>query len=268
MEKRKRDLYGRMARKRENSTQSAGGRGGGGSQSSSANPKSKNSSNRPLVGKKLSHSLSWALRHQALAIGLTILPDGYVPVDEILNSTHPKLKGATVEEIQKVVEKNDKQRFRLDQKLRSDFYGLSDANADEPILCIRANQGHSIKLINPELLFTRLSPEELRNLPCIVHGTYVEPWKSIQTTGLNKMNRTHIHFAAGLPGAGGVISGMRRTCTIHIYVDPIRCAEDGVEFFTSDNGVILSAGIDGTLPPKYFSHVTGTNGDVLVDNRE
>mmetsp|Transcript_20985 Transcript_20985/g.51575 ORF Transcript_20985/g.51575 Transcript_20985/m.51575 type:complete len:259 (+) Transcript_20985:128-904(+) len=258
-----------MARKRKNTNQSSGGRGGGGgSQSSSTDTKPNNhTNNRPLTGKKLSHALSWALRHQALAIGLTILPDGYVPVDEILSSTHPKLKGTTLEEIQKVVETSDKQRFRLDQKFRSDFYGPSGANADEKILCIRANQGHSIKNINPELLFTKLSPDELRSLPCIVHGTYVEPWKSIETTGLKKMNRTHIHFASGLPEADGVISGMRKTSTIYIFVNPVKCAEDEIEFFTSANGVILSAGIDGTLPPTYFSHVTGTNGDILMDNR-
>ena len=28
------------------------------------------------------------------------------------------------------------------------------------------------------------------------------------------MNRTHIHFAAGLPGESGVISGMRRSCKV------------------------------------------------------
>lgn len=259
-----------MARKRKNSNSNnqSSGVEGDGSQGSSSNANTKNSNNRPQTGKKLSHSLSWALRHQALAIGLTILPDGYVPVDEILSSTHPKLKGATLEEIRRVVENNDKQRFRLDYKQRSDFYGPTDANADERILCIRANQGHSIDLINPELLFITLSPDELRNLPCIVHGTYVEPWNSIQTTGLKKMNRTHIHFASGLPEADGVISGMRKTCTIYIFVDPKKCAEDGIEFFTSDNGVILSAGIDGTLPPKYFSHVTGNDGNVLLDNRE
>ncbi|CAJ1952464.1 unnamed protein product [Cylindrotheca closterium] len=257
-----------MARKRKNTNGESGGRGGGsGSQSSSTDTKSKNSNNRPLTGKKLSHALSWALRHQALAIGLTILPDGYVPVDEILSSTHPKLKGATLEEIQKMVETNDKQRFRLDQKLRSDFYGISDVNADETIICIRANQGHSIKTINPELLFRRLSPEELRTLPCIVHGTYVEPWKSIQKTGLKKMNRTHMHFASGLPDADGVISGMRKTSTIFIFVDPVKCAEGSIEFFISANGVILSSGIEGTLPPTYFSHVTGTSGDILMDNR-
>jgi 2'-phosphotransferase len=238
--------------------------------------KNKNNDNRKaketksLTGKKLSHALSWALRHQAIAIGLTITPDGYVPVDEILTSTHPKLQGATLEEIQKVVETNDKQRYGLAQRPRSAYYAEGSSDPNTTILCIRANQGHSIKIIDPNLLLKKLSPEELRILPRIVHGTYSEPWKIIQTHGLNKMNRTHIHFASGLPEADGVISGMRKTCTVYIFVDPVKCADDGIEFYKSDNGVILTSGVnddEGTLPCTYFSHVTGVDGTIFLDNR-
>jgi 2'-phosphotransferase len=237
------------------------------------NNKRKAKETKPLTGKKLSHALSWALRHQAITLGLTITPDGYVPVDEILTSTHPKLQGATLEEIQKVVETNDKQRFGLTQRPRSAYYGAEGSSSDPnttTILCIRANQGHSLKIIDPNLLLKRLSPEELRTLPRIVHGTYLEPWKMIQTHGLNKMNRTHIHFASGLPEADGVISGMRKTCTVYVFVDPVKCANDGIAFYRSDNGVILTSGVnddEGTLPSTYFSHVTGVDGTIFLDNR-
>lgn len=40
-----------------------------------------------------------------------------------------------------------------------------------------------------------------------VHGTYMKHWPSIQSQGLSRMNRTHIHLVPGLPGGGGVISG-------------------------------------------------------------
>ena len=33
------------------------------------------------------------------------------------------------------------------------------------------------------------------------------------------MNRNHIHFASGLLGENGVISGMRSSCEICIYID-------------------------------------------------
>jgi 2'-phosphotransferase len=222
----------------------------------------KNNGNGPPSNKKISHALSWALRHQALNLGLTITPDGYVPVQEILESTHPKLKGTNLGAIQECVETSDKQRFKLEHRPRHIYSGGDETQ--EKILCIRANQGHSISIIDPNLLLTKLSPEALKAIPCIVHGTYAEPWKLISEQGLKKMNRTHIHFASGLPAEDGVISGMRLSCTIYIFVYVEKCANDGVEFFLSDNGVILTAGV---LTPEYFSHVTNSKGEVLLDNR-
>ena len=37
--------------------------------------------------------------------------------------------------------------------------------------------------------------------------------------GLSKMNRTHIHFASGLPQDQQVLSGMRGDCEVYIYID-------------------------------------------------
>jgi 2'-phosphotransferase len=204
-------------------------------------------------------------------------PDGYVPVQEIINSTHKKLRGVTLEAIQEVVASNDKQRFKLEDLPRHLYYDNTNDNDMEDtsssskttILCIRANQGHSIKTIDPNRLLTKLSSDALRALPCIVHGTYEEAWQSIQEQGLRKQNRNHIHFATGLPEEpNGVISGMRRTCTIYIYLHASNFAYDGIDFFKSDNGVILTAGVvEGTLPPDYFSHVTDAQGNILLDNR-
>ena len=102
-------------------------------------------------------------------------------------------------------------------------------------------------------------------LPCIVHGTNNEAWASIAKEGLSKRNRTHIHFATGLPTDGSVISGMRKSCSVYIYVDPARCCQDGLEFFRSENGVVLTAGVAGILAPKYFLKVTDSQGKLLQD---
>ena len=232
--------------------------------------------NRPMSEKQLSHSLSWALRHAALNIGLTIREDGFVPVKEILDSTHPKLRGATLEKIRAVVEKSDKKRFKLEERPMHIYYPQKEGEENETrkILCIRANQGHSITLINPELLLEKLKPSEVRSLPCIVHRTYLKAWESIQKEhvgGLKKMNRTHIHFAVGLPTDDGVISGMRKNCTVYIFLDKLKCAaDDRLEFYRSDNGVILTDGVksSGVLPIEYFSHVTDSSGRILLENRE
>lgn len=62
-----------------------------------------------------------------------------------------------------------------------------------------------------------ITPESF--VPHVVHGTYHRHWDSIRLHGLSRMNRMHIHFAPGLPGEGGVVSGMRSSCQIYIYVD-------------------------------------------------
>ena len=64
--------------------------------------------------------------------------------------------------------------------------------------------------------------EEIHNseeAPLVIHGTYGKNWFSIKEKGLSRMNRTHIHFAPGEPGQDGVISGMRSSCQLFIYID-------------------------------------------------
>mmetsp|Transcript_5757 Transcript_5757/g.10043 ORF Transcript_5757/g.10043 Transcript_5757/m.10043 type:complete len:187 (-) Transcript_5757:1031-1591(-) len=180
-------------------------------------------------------------------------PDGYVPVQEILQHSHKKFRGVTMEDIRTVVETNAKQRFSLQERDDSAFY-------------IRANQGHTITTIDPYLLLSPIPPEELREIPTILHGTYQDPWeKHIRGEGLSRMTRTHIHFAPGMPGENQVISGMRNSCDVYVYIDTERCAQDGIEFFRSSNGVILTAGVnnEGMLPPQYFSKVVSRSGESL-----
>jgi 2'-phosphotransferase len=214
--------------------------------------------------RQLSHSLSWALRHKAVELGFHMTSDGYVAVDEILNSNHSKFRGYTVTDIREVVETSDKQRYKLDERPASQF----GHGTEGTVLCIRANQGHSIAHVDPNLLLERLSTEELARIPMIVHGTYKEAWSSIQTQGLKRMTRNHIHFASGLPKDDGVISGMRKSCEVFVYIDAKKCANDSVTFYRSDNGVLLTAGVndEGILPVNYFSHVTDTSGTILMKN--
>ncbi|EEC47046.1 predicted protein [Phaeodactylum tricornutum CCAP 1055/1] len=204
--------------------------------------------------RKLSHRLSYVLRHGALDMGLEMTADGYVPVDSLLILQHPKFIGNqwTLQDIRDVVSDSDKQRFKLREKPASD-YG-------------QATQRHTISFIKPELLLVRLSAEELRRIPTIVHGTYSALWPAIQISGgLSRMKRTHIHCASGLIGENGVISGMRRGCDVYIYINAEACADAGVVFYRSDNGVLLTAGIKGgILPCKYFSHVTDAGGNEIL----
>ena len=265
----------------------------------------------PLISKKadvqLSKSLSWLLRHAAPSLGLKLSPDGFVPVEDVLALEHPRFRNKdhggspkyTVEDVVRVVRDNNKQRFRLDYKVRSlrkescaieqptinldhtlTSHDSNEAEVgvhDNKVLCIRANQGHSLKGLRTDQLLTPLTYQELTdpNLT-IIHGTTRSAWEDhIRHEGLSRMRRNHIHFATGLPPSnsakgkkkrkcenktsGGTtpISGMRSSSEIYIYVDGLRCAKDGVPFYRSDNGVILTAGVQekGVLPLIYFEKV-------------
>ncbi len=60
---------------------------------------------------QVSKTLSWLLRHGAQEMGLNIRKDGYVTIDDLLNCPNVKKIKTSFEEIQKVVDENDKKRF-------------------------------------------------------------------------------------------------------------------------------------------------------------
>jgi RNA:NAD 2'-phosphotransferase (TPT1/KptA family) len=124
---------------------------------------------------------------------------------------------------------------------------------------IRANQGHTIQSVADEELLSAISDPAL--FPVVVHGTTHRAWLLIQATGgLKRMARNHIHFAQGLPGDSGVISGMRSSSEIIIRINLAQALADGIPFFVSDNGVILTPGVgpEGLLPIKYIQSVVQT----------
>jgi len=80
------------------------------------------------------------------------------------------------------------------------------------------------------------------------------------------MNRNHIHFSTGLPEENsGVISGMRNDAEILIYVDVKKSLEDGVVWWLSENGVVLTEGDEsGVLGTKHWTKVVGRRNGVGV----
>lgn len=69
------------------------------------------------------------------------------------------------------------------------------------------------------------------------------------------MNRQHVHLAQGVP-ADRVISGMRKSSQILIFIDLERAMRAGIKFFLADNGVILTKGNEhGFVPTEFFSRV-------------
>uniref|UniRef100_A0A3Q3LEC2 2'-phosphotransferase n=1 Tax=Labrus bergylta TaxID=56723 RepID=A0A3Q3LEC2_9LABR len=186
---------------------------------------------------RLSKSMSYALRHGANQMGLQMGTDGFLFVEELL--ANPQFRSYSLEDVQRVVATNDKQRFKL------------RPHPEDGRLQIRASQGHSVQVVDLEL-----KPILAGSPDCpaeAVHGSYLRNWNSIKQQGLSRMQRTHIHLAPGLPGEDGVISG-KRDCDLAVYIDVPKALADGIEFFWSENGVLLTAGnTEGKLLPKYFS---------------
>lgn len=189
----------------------------------------------------LGRLLTRILRHMASELNLNMRNDGYVNVQDLLKLNlktfaNVPLRSHSVDDVKEAVRKDNKQRF-----------GLLEENGD---LLIRANQGHTVKIVETEsLLKAILSADEV---PVCVHGTYKKNLESILENGLKRMKRLHVHFSCGLPSDGEVISGMRRDVNVLIFLDVRKALEDGMKLYISENRVILTEGIDGVVPVKYF----------------
>lgn len=242
---------------------------------------------RPI---QISKKLSWLLRHGAEEEGLTFLPGGFLPVSSVLANRKFKSLKVTFSEIQEVVAADQKQRYTLQ---RDPDHPDADESVAEAWL-IRANQGHSVKLQDDETLLRPLTKES-GNLPeMAVHGTTHAAWPLIVASGgLKPMKRNHVHFASGLPEGftsllaetsanaraeatstpdttmpAPVISGMRATSNILIFVDLPKALDAGLKFGMSDNGVVLTEGnAEGVVPLALFKKVEDRSGlGVLVEN--
>lgn len=189
---------------------------------------------------EISKTISWILRHGINELGLFIDEKGRITLEQLLNIKQIKKLNATESIIRNIVDTNDKQRFNLEEV--------------NGIWMIGANQGHSkdigSKIDNTQLMELIIEPVEL----CI-HGTYSNIIEEIKKYGLKIMSRTHIHFAIDYPSNDKIISGARKSANVFLELDMKLAMDDGIKFFLSKNGVILSDGICGTIEPKYFKNI-------------
>jgi 2'-phosphotransferase len=134
---------------------------------------------------------------------------------------------------------------------------LSQPTPSATLFSIRAVQGHSLKSISAPSLLTMLTP--LTVPTTCVHGTFFRAWGDIlHSGGLKAMGRNHVHFASGpergamldqqelklkdMMAKDAVVSGMRGDAEVLIYVDVGRAMKAGMEWYVSENGVILTEG--------------------------
>ncbi|KAH7170486.1 KptA family-domain-containing protein [Dactylonectria macrodidyma] len=248
-------VFGKVKRERRGGGsrgKAGGGRGGGGGLS------------REI---QVSKALSKLLRHQAENANIPLDGEGFAPLNQVLAWGPLKSLNVTLADIQSIVSSNDKQRFSV-KLVNGDLVSLArasaDASTDAADYLIRANQGHSIKLESAALL----SPitEAAGNVPArVLHGTYFYFWPQIVAAGgLKVMGRNHVHCSTGTPEEG-VVSGMRRDAELIVEIDVAASLADGLTWWRSDNGVLLTEGdAEGVLSSRYFKAVTGRQIDVGV----
>lgn len=192
----------------------------------------------------ISKSLSYLLRHGAEKEKLPIDALGWVPVNAVLLNNKLKSHKATFEDLQRIVENNEKQRFRLKNE------------HNEWFIC--ANQGHTLKTIVPELVLL-----DKQSMPSqVYHGTYAQKLPEIKEKGLSRMARNHIHLTSN---AAWSKLGIRASCNTLIFIDTEKCIDDGFVFWRSANGVILCEGnAEGVIPPQYFSRIDTVERKIMV----
>lgn len=169
---------------------------------------------------KVSKYLSKHLRHQPERIGLTLDPNGWVDVAELLEAAARHHFPITRAELEHVVAVNDKQRFTLEGER------------------LRANQGHTVAV---DLDLPPAEPP-----PFLYHGTVPRSLAAIRTEGLRPMARHHVHLSPDRETATRV--GARRGRPVVLSVDAAAMHRAGHVFRVSANGVWLA----DSVPPEYL----------------
>lgn len=212
----------------------------------------------------LSKEMVKILRHSAEKMEIPIDTDGYVNLADLVinlktikNIDIKEQQTEILQTIHLIVKDCKKQRFSI-RKIKSDkkINYLDILSNFE----IRANQGHSMKIVNISDFEFIKNPEI--EIPTLFHGTFKKSVKSIMKYGLNRMERNNIHMTEGFIGNKNsqgktIISGIRNNCQIIILIDVKKASERyDLKFFRSSNGVILCPGNEkGTIPPDCLSVV-------------
>ena len=162
----------------------------------------------------LSRFLSMILRHKPQVIGVNLDKNGWCSVNELLVKMNAYGKNITIEELNKIVETDNKQRYSFSEDKKS----------------IRTNQGHS--------LYVELDLKECVPPSILYHGTVDRFIDNIKDKGLLKMSRQYVHLSEDIKIAEKV--GNRRGKAIILHIEAGRMHGDGFKFYLSENGVWLT----------------------------
>lgn len=230
---------------------------------------------------RISKALSKLLRHSAQTEGLKIDSDGYVNLNDVLNHRFIKSNHATIEDIKRIVETNNKKRFNL-KLINNQYY-------------ICALQGHTIDKIQSTELIELQNDDQWPQF--IIHGTLRKTLPLIsKSNGISRMKRNHIHFSYSIPPKfkkfitsntpniltnsndngnceqnkdydHNAVSGIRTQCEILIFYDVDKLKNSNLKFYKSANDVILSPGdSNGFISNDYITKIIDIEkGNISLD---
>jgi len=177
-----------------------------------------------------------ALRHGRNFRNGEMNPDGFVLLS-VIHRIVPSTEALSIADLLDIVENCAKHRCSMIERDGQYF--------------IRANQGHSAEVAEKSKLDPRKICELITVPLSCFHGTFQTILDKIHVSGLSRMSRQHIHLATAIDAK----SGARKNCNVRIYINMAQAMADGIQFYMSTNGVVLTEGIDGILAPKYFSRI-------------
>lgn len=165
-----------------------------------------------------SRFLSFVLRHQPDAIGITLDVEGWTDISTLISAAANDGKRLDRALIQAVVATNDKKRFAI----------------SEDGLRIRAVQGHSTESVRIDYI-AKVPPEFL------YHGTATRFLESIRKEGLLPGSRQYLHLSQDEQTALAV--GRRHGKPVVLKVSALVLHEQGCKFYQAENGVWLTKAV-------------------------
>lgn len=173
---------------------------------------------------KFSKEVSYALRHAPWEYELELDENGFVPIEQLLNSLNSLNEyGREIkkEDLEYIIENSDKKRLEI----------IGDK--------IRALYGHSVPI---KIEKTIATPPDV-----LYHGTAKRFIDSIMKEGLLPMNRQYVHLSVDTDMA--TLVGQRRDENpVILEIDAKSAVNDGIKFYIGNDKVWLC----DEMPSKYI----------------
>lgn len=176
-----------------------------------------------IDNKRLSKTISHALRHEPELYELDLDEEGWVDINKLLLSLQGKKewKDLDIEHIETMICLSTKKRHEIRNGR------------------IRAFYGHSI----PKLIIR----EESRPPNFLYHGTLLDKVFQILEEGLKPMQRQYVHLSIDRDTAAKVAK--RRKGEIKLLeIEAFQAYKEGVSFYRENNGIWLA----DIIPPKHI----------------